>query len=187
MIQKNMVQIIKTKIKEDNKHLRNRNDELLKIIENKDKELTEMQSKYNQIIELNKNAIQRIENLERKANNVENMIEEDEKEEKDLDSEDDDYSSNLITNLKNALKNRLKLGNIKMYSQLVNRKKVDSYTCTKCNEKIIGEEEILKHIQNNHIYNCTIYNTDEYKCNHKYHDSNAEWIEHKNLMHQQKL
>ena len=115
------------------------------------------------------------------------IIEEDGKEETDSDSEDNSYSPILITNLKNALKNRLKLGNIKMYSQVVNKKKVDSYTCTKCNEKIIGEEEILKHIQHKHIYNCTIYNTDEYECNHKYHDSNAEWREHKNLMHQQKL
>ena len=48
---------------------------------------------------------------------------------------------------------------------------------------MIGEEEIVQHIYEHHVYKCTIYNTDKYQCNHMYHDNDAEWKEHKNLVH----
>ena len=52
----NIVQTIKANFKEQNRNLRMKIDELTKVIDMKDNEFREMQTKHNQILELNKNA-----------------------------------------------------------------------------------------------------------------------------------
>ena len=63
----NMIQTIKVGIKAENRNFRTKIDELETIIEIKDNELRQMQIKLNQILEINKNAIERIENLEKRV------------------------------------------------------------------------------------------------------------------------
>ena len=62
-----MIKIIKGKVKEMNTNLKIRIDELTNVIKNKDVELTEMQMLQKQLAEANKNANERIENLEKMA------------------------------------------------------------------------------------------------------------------------
>jgi hypothetical protein len=67
----NVIQIIKRKIKDENRHFRSKVEELTKIISNKENKMLEIKSNYNQLFDQNKIAFEKIEKLEKRLNDKE--------------------------------------------------------------------------------------------------------------------
>ena len=154
----NVIKLVKGKIKEDNRNLRAKIEELTLIINSKDNDLMEIQRNFNQMLESNKVALERIANLENLANlaNREKEVEKNNGMEmkENTDQKIRKFDSRQIKSIKDAIKIEAAHNTIKIYSEKINGKKTNIYYCNQCEIKITNDKEILAHMIDRHRYNC---------------------------------
>ena len=145
----------------------------MKLIERKDDEIIVMQVRYNHILELNKNAFQRIDKLEKKFNNEKMIIKEVKSDMPDLPDDELEYENEAEKeniNQKNIIDERIKHfsseeikkiksaikcdSQISISSEKYNGKKLNVYTCSHCSVTIKDDKEILLHMTDNHRTHC---------------------------------